>query len=47
MPNRGEILKQKFFQSYGLPWQHILPESRIEDLLAAEKVAYRNSSRKA
>jgi Transposase DDE domain len=42
MPNRGEILKQKFFQSYGLPWQHILPESRLEELLEAENITYRN-----
>lgn len=42
MPNRGEILKQKFFQSYGLPWQAILPESRLEELLEDEKITYRN-----
>lgn len=42
MPNRGEILKQKFFQSYGLPWQTMLPESRLEELLEAEKMTYRN-----
>lgn len=42
MPNRAEILKQQFRQSLGKPWQKILPDSRLEELLAAEKVTYRN-----
>jgi hypothetical protein len=42
MLNRAEILKQQFNQSVGLPWQDILPESRIEEILTQEKVVYRN-----
>ena len=42
MTNRAAILKQQFNQSVGLPWQDILPESRIEEILAQEKVLYRN-----
>jgi hypothetical protein len=42
MPNRAEILKRQFRQSLGSPWEKILPDSRLEELLAAEKVAYRN-----
>jgi phage terminase large subunit GpA-like protein len=42
MLNRAEILKQQFNQSLGLPWQEALPESRIEEILAQEKVQYRN-----
>lgn len=43
MLNRAEILKQQFNQSLGLPWQTILPASRIEEILAQENVEYRNS----
>jgi len=42
MLNRAEILKQQFNQSLGLPWQEALPASRIEEILAQEKVQYRN-----
>jgi hypothetical protein len=42
MLNRGEILKQHFNQSIGLPWQEILPESRIEEILVDENIQYRN-----
>jgi hypothetical protein len=42
MLNRAKILKQQFNQSIGLPWQTILPASRIEEILAEEKVHYRN-----
>lgn len=42
MPNRVEILKQKFAQSVGLPFRNLLPESTIMEALAAEKVEYRN-----
>jgi len=42
MLNRANILKQQFNQSIGLPWQTILPASRIEEILAEEKVHYRN-----
>lgn len=43
MPNRAEILKQQFNQSLGLPWQQLLPESRIEEILAEENISYYNS----
>jgi hypothetical protein len=43
MLNRAEILKQQFNQSVGLPWQDILPASRIEEILGQENVEYRNS----
>jgi hypothetical protein len=43
MLNRAEILKQQFNQSVGLPWQDILPASRIEEILVEENVQYRNS----
>jgi hypothetical protein len=42
MPNRVEILKQKFAQSVGLPFRDLLPESTIIKALEAEKVKYRN-----
>ena len=42
MPNRAEILKQKFTQSLGLPFRKLLPESEIEQVLIEEKVQYRN-----
>ena len=42
MPNRSDILKQQFNQSLGFPWQKALPESRIKEILAEEKVQYRN-----
>ncbi len=43
MPNRAEILKQQFMQSLGLPWQKLLSESRLNEILAEENVSYRNS----
>jgi hypothetical protein len=42
MPNRAEILKQKFTQSLGLPFRKLLPSSEIEQVLVEEKVQYRN-----
>jgi hypothetical protein len=42
MPNRAEILKQLLMQSLGLPWQALLPESRLEAMLQEEDVLYRN-----
>jgi hypothetical protein len=42
MLNRAEILKEQFNQSIGLPWQKILPESRIEEILVEENIQYRN-----
>jgi len=41
MPNRVQILKQKFAQSVGLPFREILPESSIQSALAAEKITCR------
>ncbi len=42
MPKPVEILKQKFANSLGLPFQELLPESKIVEALATEKVKYRN-----
>jgi hypothetical protein len=42
MPNRVEILKQRFANSVGLPFRELLPESSINEVLKAEKVKYRN-----
>jgi hypothetical protein len=42
MPKPVEILKQKFANSVGLPFQELLPESEIVEALATEKVKYRN-----
>jgi len=42
MPNSAAILKQKFANSFGLPFQTLLPESVIAEVLAAEGVKYRN-----
>lgn len=41
MPNRVQILKQKFAQSVGLPFRDLLPESTIQYALTAENVTYR------
>jgi hypothetical protein len=42
MANRAEILKQKFQDSIGLPWEQVLPETAIEQVLAEQGVNYRN-----
>ncbi len=42
MPNRVEILKQKFVNSVGLPLGDLLPESTIIEALEGSKVKYRN-----
>lgn len=42
MPNSAEILKQKFINSLGLPFQEILPESVIASVLEQENVSYRD-----
>ncbi len=39
--NRVEILKQKFTQSIGLPFQEILPESAIGAVIDELKIKYR------
>lgn len=38
IPNRVQILKQKFTQSLGLPFRDLLPESTITEALKAEKL---------
>jgi hypothetical protein len=43
MPNRAKILKQQFLQSLGLPWQSLLPESRLDAILKEEHITYRNT----
>lgn len=42
MSQAAEILKQQFSQSLGLPWQEILPDSKLEALLAEEAISYRS-----
>jgi hypothetical protein len=41
LPNRVQILQQKFTQSLGLPFRDLLPKSVIRDALPAEKIKYR------
>lgn len=41
MSQSAEILKEQFCQSLGLPWQDILPASRLNQLLEEEGIAYR------
>lgn len=41
LPNRVQILKQKFTKSLGLPFQDLLPESIIAEALEVEKIKYR------
>ena len=41
MPNQSDILKQQLFKSLALPWQDILPESRIETILEEKEIRYR------
>ena len=43
MPNRASILKQQFLQSIALPWAELLPDSKVQELLAAENVRYYSS----
>ncbi|OUL28000.1 hypothetical protein BV378_08545 [Nostoc sp. RF31YmG] len=42
MPNRTEILKLKFTQSIGLPFQKLLPESQIEQAIKELSIKYRH-----
>lgn len=42
MSQSAEILKEQFFQSLGLPWQEILPASRLNQILEEEGIQYRN-----
>ncbi len=41
MPNRDEILKQKFAQSIGLPFQEILSASQIEKAIKELSIKYK------
>lgn len=41
LPNRVEILKQKFTNSLGLFFRDLLPESTIREALNAEEISYR------
>ncbi|UBF24191.1 hypothetical protein K9N68_21030 [Kovacikia minuta CCNUW1] len=36
MTNRAEILKQKFQDSIALPFEHVLPESVVQQVLQAQ-----------
>jgi hypothetical protein len=39
--NRVKILKEKFTQSLGLPFQNLLPESEIQKVMDELKIKYR------
>ena len=41
LPNRVQILKQKFTQSWGLPFRELLSEAMIIEALKAEEIKYR------
>ena len=41
MTNRVKILKEKFSQSLGLPFQNLLPQSEIQKVLDELKIKYR------
>ena len=41
MANQSDILKQHLFSSLGRPWQAVLPEARMEQLLEEEEIRYR------
>jgi hypothetical protein len=43
MPNRASILKQQFLQSVASPWEKLLPDSLVQELLAREKITYYQS----
>jgi len=42
MSQSAEILKAQFFKSLGLPWQDILPSSRLKEILEEEGIEYRS-----
>lgn len=42
MSKPAEILKHQFSKSLGLPWQDILPASRLDKILEEEAFSYRN-----
>ncbi len=41
MTNRVKILKEKFSTSWGLPFQNLLPESVIQEIIDELKIKYR------
>lgn len=41
MPNRAEVLKEKYQNSTGLPFAKILPEAEIQSVLDEQGIAYR------
>ncbi len=41
MANRAEILKQKFQNSLALPFEHVLPEALVQQVLQEQGVKYR------
>jgi hypothetical protein len=41
VPNRVKILKEKFVQTVGLPFQELLPESAIQQVINELKIKYR------
>ena len=41
MPNRAEVLKEKYQNSTGLPFAKVLPESEIQSVLDEQGIAYR------
>ncbi|WP_460203840.1 hypothetical protein [Scytonema sp. NUACC21] len=43
MPNRAEILKQKFQDSLGLALEQVLPKEVLQQILEQEGVAYRQT----
>jgi hypothetical protein len=42
MPKRREILKQKLLNTVGLPFQEVMSESTIREILHQENITYRN-----
>ncbi|MEG4998895.1 MULTISPECIES: hypothetical protein [unclassified Microcoleus] len=43
MPNRACILKQQFLQSVASPWEKLLPDSLVQEILAKQKITYYQS----
>lgn len=43
MPNRAEILKQKFQNSLALPFEQVLPEAVIQKVLEEQGIRYRQT----
>jgi hypothetical protein len=43
MPNRAEILKQKFQNSVALPFEQVLTEAMIQQVLEQEQLSYRQT----